>query len=247
MAERVSIRLIAVTLTMGDRGTLDLYATDLNGINVGFNSGGNIHIDTTGTHFSGSYDTSTQTWLSWNNDVYTVASNALGELDALGGNDTITGSSNDNLIYLGTGDDIAHGNGGSDTIYGAEGSDTIYGDSGADTLDGGDGLDRLTGGTGADVFVFHAANAFNNVDVISDFSTSDGDKIDISDLLTGYNAATDNIGDFVQLVTSGSDTLLKVDLDGGATGHSMTQIATLTGVTGLSLSSLISGGELIVS
>lgn len=179
--------------------------------------------------------------------MYTVASNALGELDALGGNDTITGSSNDNLIYLGTGDDIAHGNGGSDTIYGAEGSDTIYGDSGADTLDGGDGLDRLTGGTGADVFVFHAANAFNNVDVISDFSTSDGDKIDISDLLTGYNAATDNIGDFVQLVTSGSDTLLKVDLDGGATGHSMTQIATLTGVTGLSLSSLISGGELIVS
>jgi len=236
-----------VQLTVDDRGTVDLYSSDLNGINVYCVSGGYIHIDTTGTHFYGSYNTSTATSLTWNDDVYTIRSNALGELDALGGNDTITGSSNDNLIYLGAGNDVAHGNSGADTIYGAEGTDTIYGDGGADTLDGGDGLDSLTGGTGSDVFVFHAATAFNNVDVVGDFSTSDGDKIDISDVLTTYNAATDNISDFVQLVTSGSDTLLKVDLDGAGTGHSMTQIATLTGVTGLSLSSLITSGELVVS
>jgi hypothetical protein len=81
---------------------------------------------------------------------------------------------------------------------------------------------------------------------IADYSTSDGDVIDISNLLTGYDPVNDNLSDFVQLTTSGSNTLIKVDTDGTGTGHAMAQIATLSGVTGLNLNDLVDSGHLIV-
>jgi|GEM_PF-4226811 len=232
------ITVTHVQFTIDGRGTMDLYSDDLNGIDVGFASGGDMLIDTTGVHSNDGYDPSTSTMLTWNDDVYTIRDNSLGELDSLGGNDTITGNSSDNLIYLGAGNDIGYGNGGSDTIYGGDGNDT---------LDGGDGLDTLIGGAGADTFVFHAATAFNNIDVVSDFTTSENDKIDISDLLTGYHAGTDDINDCVHLTVNGSDTQLSVDLDGTGSAHSMAQIATLTGVTGLNIDTLVANGNLVIS
>jgi hypothetical protein len=60
-----------------------------------------------------------------------------------------------------------------------------------------------------------APTAFNNIDQIQDFSTGAGDKINIADVLSGhYDPVHDTITDFVQITTVGSDSVLKVDLDG---------------------------------
>jgi len=101
---------------------------------------------------------------------------------------------------------------------------------------------------GADTFLFKAATALLAPATIGDFNTGAGDKIDISDVLQGhYDSVRDAIADFVYLTTSGSDTLVKVDLDGTGTAYSPTAIATIQGVTGLDLDSLIADHHLIVS
>ena len=100
-------------------------------------------------------------------------------------------------------------------------------------LNGQDGQDDLYGNSGVDHFLFEAASAFNDIDNIYNFSTAESDALDISDLLSGYNSGTDDITDFVQITTSGSDSILRVDTTGSASFGAGTQIATIVGVTGL--------------
>lgn len=142
-----------------------------------------------------------------------------------------------------------YGGGSTDEIFfGHGGNDYIYADAGNDVLYGGDGLDTLIGGTGADTFVFEAASAFNNVDVITDFSTAQGDKLDIADLLTGYDPLTSAITDFLEITTSGSNSIVKVDRDGTGSTYSLTQIATLQNVTGLTdEAALLTAGNVIAA
>ncbi|MFW9087829.1 type I secretion C-terminal target domain-containing protein, partial [Pseudomonas sp. P2758] len=57
------------------------------------------------------------------------------------------------------------------------------GNTGNNILDGGAGADTLTGNAGADTFVFAAANEMGiglNRDVITDFNSQQGDKIDLT-------------------------------------------------------------------
>ena len=55
----------------------------------------------------------------------------------------------------------------------------------------------------------------------------------MSDLLSAYNPLTDDITHFVEITTSGSNSILKVDANGTTGGASFVQIATLEGITGL--------------
>ena len=138
-------------------------------------------------------------------------------------------------------------------LYGTSGADTLtatgygnflYAYSGADTLVAGGANGYLYGGTGADTFHFTNASDSNNV---ADFSVSDGDKLDFSSILTGYDPMTDTLSDFITKTESGGNTLFSVDIDGTGTGHSMTQVASIAGVTGLdALATLISNGTVIV-
>lgn len=115
-------------------------------------------------------------------------------------------------------------------------------------LYGGDGLDTLYGDTGADTFVFEAASAFNNVDVIDDFDVStDDDVIDISDVLDGYyTAGVDDITDFVQITDDGTDSTLYIDQDGGA--DNFVAVASILGTTGLTdEAALVTSGNLIAA
>ncbi len=75
-----------------------------------------------------------------------------------------------------TSDVLAFGRGGHDTITGGSGNDTLVGGSGNDTLRGGAGHDTLIGGLGVDTFVFAPSNG---KDVIKDFNSEQGDKIDL--------------------------------------------------------------------
>ena len=69
----------------------------------------------------------------------------------LAGEDTLTGSSNAELILGNTGDDRLFGNDGNDSLYGGKGDDSLLGESGDDLLNGENGNDFLVGLTGNDI------------------------------------------------------------------------------------------------
>ena len=117
-------------------------------------------------------------------------------------------------------------------------------DNGADTLAGGAGLDILYGGDGADTFIFYATSAFADTDEIMDFKYTQGDVLDISDIITGAFSGT--ITDYVQFVDSGTDTLVQVDANGLTGGSSYSTIASLEGVTGLDEAALYANGNIVV-
>lgn len=73
-----------------------------------------------------------------------------------------------------------------------------------------------------------------------------GDKIDISGLLTGFDPLMDDITQFVRIDTVGTNSVLFVDADGGADGFM--QVATLTRATGLGDElALLNAGVLIAN
>ncbi|CAK9886915.1 MAG: Hemolysin, plasmid [Candidatus Erwinia impunctatus] len=99
---------------------------------------------------------------------------------SLDGNDVLNG---------GKGDDILFGQGGNDTLNGGEGNDILYGGAGNDVLIGGKGDDILIGGAGADTFKWMAGDTGH--DIIKDFNSNEGDKIDLSDLLGDVKSGAD--------------------------------------------------------
>lgn len=147
------------------------------------------------------------------------------------GNDTITGSSCPTYNHL----------------YGGAGDDTISGTNNGNGLYGGTGSDTLTGGSGGDDFFFMAADNFDGVDTITNFDVSEGDTIDISDLLSGYNHGTDDIDDFVAFVVSGGDVRIEVDVDGTGTDAAFAAVAIVTGGAALDMDTLIAASDLIIA
>ncbi len=127
--------------------------------------------------------------------------------------------------------------GGDDVLNGGEGDDIIFGQEGNDLITGGLGDDILYGGSGADTFIFNAIN--EGVDTIKDFDVSEGDLIDLSAILTGYDSLTDDIADFVIATEDSGNTILSVDQTGAGNAAGATQFAVLEGVTGLDLDTSI--------
>lgn len=194
-------------------------------------------------------------------------------------NDTIGGSSGDNVLDGGGGTDTvsyasaashvtvnlstgtatgdgtdtlsnfvnAIGSAYNDTITGDTNVNTLTGGAGDDTMTGGGGADLLYGGTGSDTFLFLAAHALSAIVKIEDFTSGSGnDKIDLKDVISSYDPATMAITDWVQITTSGSDSIVKVDIDGTGSAHTWQQIATIVGVTGLTdEAALVASGNLI--
>jgi Ca2+-binding RTX toxin-like protein len=99
--------------------------------------------------------------------------------------DTLIGANDANTLQGMDGNDVVSGRNGNDVLYGGNGGDNLFGGKGQDTLYGGKGQDVLNGDENADVFVFQSAKDSVNGkdrDVIADFSRSEGDKIDVSDI-----------------------------------------------------------------
>lgn len=101
---------------------------------------------------------------------------------------TITGNSASNKL---------DGGDANDTLIGGGGDDTLIGGNGDDTLIGGNGNDTLTGGADADRFVFAS---LTGIDTITDFNSSEGDKIQISKSEFG----ADSINQFTYDNTTGA-------------------------------------------
>lgn len=123
-------------------------------------------------------------------------------------NNEIRGNSGSNIL-IGGGEGIQYLSGGNGddtlTIEFSVSSTFMYlnGGAGNDTLKGAESLDYLTGGTGSDIFIFDETAGIN-IDEIADFSTTQNDKLDLSDLLIDYTPGVSDINDFVTLRTSGA-------------------------------------------
>ncbi|MFT5706363.1 MAG: Ca2+-binding RTX toxin-like protein, partial [Oceanospirillaceae bacterium] len=118
------------------------------------------------------------------------------------GDDTLTGTVGIDTISGGLGDDVLIGGAGDDILDGGLGDDILFGGLGEDTM---------TGTGGADSFIFDVSTMNANgvdTDTITDFNQSEGDKLDLSDLLTGENIG--NLDDYLSFKKDGSDTLINV-------------------------------------
>lgn len=95
------------------------------------------------------------------------------------------------LNLNGTGNERANlmtGNDGANVLKGEAGKDALQGGRGNDKLFGGAQADLLTGGAGKDMFVFDTLEAASSSrDAITDFSTTEGDKLLFSRaIFTGF-------------------------------------------------------------
>jgi Ca2+-binding RTX toxin-like protein len=181
------------------------------------------------------------------NDILIAKSVAgsMNTLNAGGGNDFLFGNIGFDVLHGEDGDDFLFGGAGDlDELYGDAGNDVLNGDAGFDVLYGGDGNDTLISGAGDDVLFGDAGmdifkyNALPDAgmlgDIIVDFSSDQGDKLDLRDLLTGFNIPGGNGNAFadgylnVDFADSNGNTLVQVDSDGGA--NSFETLATLFGI-----------------
>ncbi|CAI8197781.1 MAG: Poly(beta-D-mannuronate) C5 epimerase 5 [Marinobacterium sp. xm-d-530] len=140
------------------------------------------------------------------------------------------------------------------TSKGGSADDSFTGGDYADLLSGGAGNDTFTGGLGDDVFAWNLADADKGNDTITDFGTG-ADVIDISDLLQNEDGSSaSNLLSYIQLSKDGSDTIVKIDADGGSDFENSDQQIKLEGidlVTGHSdqtamIDDLLSSGKLII-
>jgi VCBS repeat-containing protein len=113
------------------------------------------------------------------------------------------------------------------TLIGVGGNDTLIGGKGNDTLISGGGGDVLTGGGGANTFKYVSLadspkSAATATDTITDFSKSQGDKVDLSGILTSSSTVTSTIN--IDQTLSPSSTTMTLTVGGDTY-----QVATLAG------------------
>ncbi|WP_411736597.1 beta strand repeat-containing protein [Pseudomonas sp. A-RE-26] len=154
-----------------------------------------------------------------------------------------------NIYGTKDGGDTLIGNAGDDILFGQGGNDNLSGGAGNDILVGGKGNDTLTGGAGADTFVWLKGDTGS--DTVTDFKHSEGDKLDLSDLLQGNNDT--NLSSYLKLTTDASgNSTLSVSSSGSFTAQGGTADVTIKidganwGSGSTAINNLIAGGDLTV-
>ncbi|WP_085723023.1 calcium-binding protein [Pseudomonas sp. R37(2017)] len=114
--------------------------------------------------------------------------------------------------------DTLTGNVAANTLSGGAGNDVLNGGAGNDLLIGGVGVDQLNGGVGADRFDFDALSEMGLGtlrDVIGDFKTAEGDKIDLSTLDANVATAVNEAFSFIGASAFSSNATGQVRFAGG--------------------------------
>jgi Ca2+-binding RTX toxin-like protein len=98
-------------------------------------------------------------------------------------NDTLIGGDGDNKLSGLNGADVLKGKDGEDRLIGSKGNDDLYGGNDMDKLIGGKGFDIMEGGGAGDTFIFESVTDSaigSKRDVITDFGA--GDLLDMSSI-----------------------------------------------------------------
>ncbi|MHA6493868.1 retention module-containing protein [Pseudomonas borbori] len=131
------------------------------------------------------------------------------------------------------------GSASADVLQGSSGDDSLSGLGGNDSLIGGAGDDILIGGEGSDTFVWNAGDRGGDYgDVVADFNTAAGDKLDLSQLLVGVSDGSDadELANYLSFAFTATDTVISVSSVGTVSDPaSIDQTITLENV-------LLSGG-----
>ena len=143
---------------------------------------------------------------SMNNNMPTEGNDTISGLpwvdyiNAMGGNDTVSG---------GQGDDQLMGGNGNDSLFGGDGNDVLIGEAGNDVLAGGTGNDILDGGAGNDTYLF---NLGDGVDRVNEFIVPGehnrvvfGEGIRYQDLRPSFDTS---IGSYVLDIGTNGDRLI---------------------------------------
>ncbi|MFP3343655.1 type I secretion C-terminal target domain-containing protein, partial [Halomonas sp. SIMBA_159] len=112
--------------------------------------------------------------------------------------------------------------GGDDYLDGGVGEDILIGGAGEDTLIGGAGNDILFGGEGEDTFKWELNDQGSTgqpaTDTVMDFNASEGDVLDISELLQNEENVAD-LSTYIVAEEEGADTVLYISSDGNLAGN----------------------------
>ena len=153
------------------------------------------------------------------------------------------GAGNDALFASGSGTHLLYGGAGNDYLLGGSDADALRGGAGNDRIEGGAGSDVMGGDLGADVFAWSlgdqssatgttAAVAGNvhgvaegtglssTTDLVTDFSKSEGDALDLRDLLGGethLGLDTGNLSNYLHFEVSNGNTVVHISTTGGFT------------------------------
>ena len=180
------------------------------------------------------------------------------------GNDGLFGGYGNDTIYGGDGSDYLTGENGNDRLEGGTGIDHLYGGNGDDVLIGGAGYDKLVGGFGNDTLIGNGdgdvmygngnADTFGLIgwngthDRYFDFNLTEGDSLNITDVLVGYDHGVDDINDFVYFVDRGSIfTDMHVSINGDGNFVRTAQIFDNNTMDGLSVDDLVAAGDLVAN
>lgn len=99
-------------------------------------------------------------------------------------------------------------------------------------------VESLTHSDSGETVIYHvldnqvgnATGGNSGSDHLSDFSLADGDKIDISELLVGWDGDRATLGNYIQVSGSDGNTLISIDRDGAGTSYAPTPLVTLDDV-----------------
>jgi len=160
-------------------------------------------------------------------NLIALARDAEVTINGNGNASVTTGSGNDIIRTTGNSSDTINSGAGNDWINTGAGADNINAGSGDDTIIGGAGADVITGGLGADKFVFTSLlDSFGSAtDLVTDFSSAQGDKFDLSAIDANANVAGDqafvltsaftgNAGELIVTNTGINSYVFSVDTNG---------------------------------
>ena len=96
--------------------------------------------------------------------------------------------------------------------------------------------DVIIGSVYGDTLIYHLLNANDatggngTADTWTNFSLAQGDKIDIGDLLVGWNGQNATLGNYLTVTASGNNTIVSIDRDGTGSTYHTTNLVTLENV-----------------
>jgi Ca2+-binding RTX toxin-like protein len=166
-----------------------------------------------------------------------------GAYSGSGGNDNVTGASEEDTIIGGGGNDIIDGGDGADTVVGGASNDTLRGGNGDDTFLVGpsDGFDQFDGGAGADRIL---ATGDNTVIGFTADHWSNPSLVSIEEInANGFSNVTLKVADWQQLDLTHTTLVGIVRIEGSGVNETITGSAAADTIVGGSGRDVLSGGD----